>query len=444
MGQGPMTAPQDELVTILTTDLVAITRGRSFLPEALDGHLARGVGWVPANLALTPFDVIAEDNPWGSEGDLRLLPDPATRMRVEGLGPTPPHTYLADIVGLDGRPWECCPRRLLVQTVAALEREAGLVPVVTFEQEFQVLGAGWPQAPAFSFAAQRRADPFGPRLMAVLKEAGLEPEMFLPEYGTDQFEVTCRPTSALAAADRAVMLRLLTREVAARQGWRASFAPKTAPAGVGNGVHIHLSFRDHSGQPATYDPARPGGLSEAAGRFAAGVVRHLPAILALTASSPVSYLRLVPHHWSAAYACLGLRNREAALRICPILSMPGADPAKQANLEFRATDATANPYLALAAILCAGLEGLRAGLDQPSLVNTDPSALGEEERASLGAHRLPADLPAALAAFRADRVVASWLPATLRDCFLAVKEKELALTADLPAEELCRRYAAIY
>ena len=434
----------NELITFLTTDLVAITRGRSFLPEALEGFLARGCGWVPANMALTPFDLIAEDNPWGSAGDLRLMPDRATAIRLEGLGATPLHTYFADITELDGTPWECCPRSLLKRAVEALEREAGLVPVVAFEHEFQVLGAGWPPAPAFSIAAQRRADPFGPQLMALLKAAGLEPEMFLPEYGTDQFEVTCRPAGALAAADRAVALRMIVQELAARQGWRASFAPKTAPDGVGNGVHIHLSFRDREGRPATYDPRRPGGLSEAAGRFAAGVVRHMPALLALTAPSPLSYLRLVPHHWSAAFACLGLRNREAALRICPIPELPGTDPAKVANFEFRATDATANPYLALAALIFAGLEGLRAGLEQPPLVNTDPSEMTEAQRGELGAHRLPESLAAALEAFQADTTVQSWLPATLSHCLVAVKRKELSLVAELTPGELCDRYGAIY
>jgi glutamine synthetase len=185
-------------------------------------------------------------------------------------------------------------------------------------------------------------------------------------------------------------------------------------------------------------------VSEAAGRFAAGVVRHMPGLLALTAPSPVSYLRLLPHHWSAAYACLGLRNREAALRICPIVMRPGADPARQANIEYRAADATANPYLALAVILSAGLAGLRQQLPLPPLLNGDPSALDEAARERLGVHRLPESLPAALDAFLADPVMAVTIPAVLRDCHAAVKRKELELVADLTPEELCRRYATIY
>jgi len=188
----------------------------------------------------------------------------------------------------------------------------------------------------------------------------------------------------------------------------------------------------------------PGALSEAAGRFCAGVVRHMPGLLALTAPSPVSYLRLQPHHWSAAYACLGERNREAALRICPVTSLGGADPDRQMNVEFRAADATANPYFALWGLIMAGLAGLQGELSPPPLVNQDPASLDEAELARLGVRRLPGDLPAALAAFRADALLQRWVPATLRDCLLAVKEKELALAAGLDPAALCARYAAVY
>lgn len=433
-----------ELASFLTTDLVAVTRGRAVPARAVEQAMRSGCGWVPANMALTPFDTIAPDNPWGSAGDLRLLPDPATRLRVEGPRATPLHLYLSDITLLDGSAWDCCPRNLLKQAVAALEAETGLTLLAAFEHEFQVLGAGWAAEPAFSLAALRRSDPFGPTLMALLDEAGLEPETFLPEYGTDQFEVTVGPAAPLVAADRAVQLRLLVRELAAAQGWRASFSPKTAPEGVGNGVHIHLSLRDRDGRPAMRDESRPGALSDVAASFCAGIVRHMPALVALTAPSPVSYLRLQPHHWSAAYACLGERNREAALRICPVTALAGSDPAKQMNVEFRATDGTANPYLALAALVMAGLAGVRKALPAPGLVNQDPSGLDQAALDRLGVVRLPGNLPAALAALRADAMLQLWLPAALRDCFLAVKEQELRLAEGLDAADLCDRYAAVY
>jgi glutamine synthetase len=109
---------------------------------------------------------------------------------------------------------------------------------------------------------------------------------------------------------------------------------------------VHLSLRDDQGQPATFDASRPGRLSEAAGSFAAGVLRHARAMVAVTAPSVVSYLRLVPHRWSAGYAFLGERNREALLRVCPTVDLPGKDPARQLNLEFRAADATVRGWFA--------------------------------------------------------------------------------------------------
>lgn len=319
------------LVTIATTDLCAITRGRSVAAAKLEKVAAQGVGWVPANASLTPFDIIADPNPWGSRGDLRLHPDLAARYRVaSSRAPTPFDLVMADIVELDGAPWECCPRSILKQALADFEAETGLTIVSAFEQEFQIVGASWRPAPAFSLQAQRRCDPFAAELMAALDEAGVEPEVFLSEYGRDQFEISCGPAFGEAAADRAVAVREITREIARLNGLAATFAPKISEEGVGNGVHLHLSFRDKSGAPVLFDPSGPGRLSSLGGAFCAGVLAHLPAITALTAPSVASYLRLRPHHWSAAWTWLGERDREATLRICPIsLRVSDAGPAQK-------------------------------------------------------------------------------------------------------------------
>lgn len=434
-----------ELATFVTTDISGITRGRSFAATDIENYLRKGVGWVPANLALTPFDVIADPNPWGSAGDLRLMADPASKVRVTCLpDATALHFYHSDITDLRGEPWDCCVRGFLKATLAEFERDAGLRVVAAVEQEFQLLGANLPIAPSFGLRAQRRTGPFGPMLMAALKEAGAEPEMFLPEYGKDQFEITCSPAPALAAADRGATIRAITREVAALLGWTASFAPKTDPDGVGNGVHLHVSFTDLDGNPATFDASRPGRLSEIAGSFAAGVIRHLPALVAFTAPSVLSYMRLVPHHWSSAYTCLGEKNREATLRICPTLDLPGSNPARQFNMEYRAADACASPHLSLAVVLKAGLEGIRAGLEQPPLVNSDPSEFSAAEQEQFGIRRLPASLPEALETLASDEVVKGWFSTDFLDCYLAMKRKEIEIVADLSPAELCERYATVY
>jgi len=432
------------LASIVTTDLAAITRGRPVPADRLDGSAATGVGWVPANLCLTAFNTISDPNPWGSTGDLRIIPDLKARYRTTKTGAaTPFDMVMGDIVELDGTPWQGCPRSNLKDALAALRQATGFTLFTAFEQEFQLVNDG-PAAHAFSFEALRRTDPFAPLLHSSLQEAGVDPEMVLAEYGAHQFEITHAPADALVAADRAVAIREITREVARILGSRASFAPKPDPNGVGNGVHIHFSLMDPEGGPATYAPDGPGGLSAVAGAFCAGILRHLPAITALTASSVPSYLRLRPHSWSSSYTWLAERDREATLRICPTVSMGGRNPAKQYNIEFRAVDATANPYLALAAIVRAGLRGVQDKLPTPPLVTGDPSVMTDAERADKGLIRLPETLEASLDAFMADPVVQSWFSPAFVDSFIGVKRAEMALLKGKDMAEICEIYRMLY
>ncbi len=431
------------LVQLLTTDLVAITRGRSMASDDETIWGKQGVGWVPANMALDPFNAIATPNPWGSSGDLRLMPDMSTDLTIPEIPNRPGlHIVLCDLTELDGTAWSCCPREFLRTALADLN-QAGLRMLATFEHEFTLMDGKAAPAPAFSLVAHRRREPFLSLLYAMLRVARVEPETILPEFGAHQYEVSSSAVRGLPAADRAVILREVTREMADAYGYSVSFSPKPTPDGAGNGVHIHFSLRDAANQPTMYDPARPGGLSEAAGAFAAGILRHMPALCAIAAPSPVSYLRLVPQSWSAAYACLGERNREAALRICNAPASAG-DDARGYNLEYRVTDATANPYLALGALIRAGLAGLRDRLPTPPLVNGDPAALSEQERTRLGVTRLPTSLAASLQALAADTEVRGWFPAPMLQTMLSVKAREAALAGSLTAEELCRRYAAVY
>ena len=434
-----------ELVAAVTTDFLGLTRGRFVDRGAWEAGKAATFGWCPANTTITPFDLIAEGSPFGSRGDLRLVPDREARYRTTPFGAQSPlDMVMSDVVELDGRRWSCCPRSFLKAALADLEREAGLSVISAFEIEFSALNTAWHHSPAFSLAGLRRAGPFGPAVMAALMAAGVEPEVFIPEYGRNQFEVTHAPAPALAAADRSVATREIIREIARLQGFRASFAPKTAVAGVGNGVHIHFSLRDGDGRPVTFDAGEPGRISKTAGAFTAGIMRHLPALVALTAPSPISYLRLKPHNWSSSYTWLGERDRESTIRICPTYDAGGRDPSKQFNLEYRAADGCASPHLSLGVMVRAGLEGVRAGLPTPPIYDGDPSLLGESELERLGLRRLPTSLEAALAAFEADEVVSGWFDTTFRQAYLATKRMEIRLVEGMDAEEQCRRYAEVY
>lgn len=439
-----------ELVALVCCDLGSIVRGRSVLAAELDEHRRTGIGWVPANHALTPLGPVAEPNPFGSTGDLRLLPDASTRARVEGEGEAGAlELVLCDLVELDGRPWECCPREFLRASLGALERDAGARVWASFEHEFQLLSDA-PAALPFTLDAQRRVEPFPARLMGALVEAGVEPERFFAEYAPHQFEVPVAAGEGLVGADRSVVVREVVREVARRHGMRASFVPLLDPEQAGNGVHIHLSLRDAAGRPLLHDPARPGGLSELGGRFAAGVLAHAPALSALTAASPVSGARLTPHRWSAGAVCLAERNREALLRIPPVVELPlrgrsgDAHAAEQLHLEYRGADAAGNPYLALGAIVRAGLAGIRAQLPAPPLLERDPAELAPEEAERFGVGALPTTLAQALTALAADATVRDWLSPLLYEAYVAVKRAELAAAADADLAELCRRYAAVY
>ncbi len=433
-----------ELVALVCCDLGAIVRGRSLFASELDERLRVGVSWVPANHALTPLGPVAEPNPFGSTGDLRLLPDAGTRVRVPAENAGPALDFLlCDIVETDGQPWECCPRRFLRDTLSDLERELDLHVTASFEHEFQLVLDSPPALP-FSLEAQRRAEPFATDVMRALAQAGVQPETVFPEYAAHQFEIPVQAAEGIASADRAVIFREVVREIARRSGTRASFAPLLDPAEAGNGVHIHVNLLDAAGRSILHDAGREACLSELGLRFAAGILAHAPALSALTAPSPISAARLQPHRWSAGAVCLAQRNREALLRIPPLVSLAGEDPARQMRLEYRGADASANPHLALGAVIRAGLEGLRSELPAPPILDRDPAQLAGADAERYGVGALPASLEDSLQALAGDDAVRSWMGVLLYDAYLSVKRAELAASADADLDELCARYAAIY
>lgn len=336
-----------------------------------------------------------------------------------------------------------CPRTLLRDEIERYRDGLGLQVNAAFEHEFN-LHAGFAEHLAFSLEAQRQGAEFGGWLLSALRAGGVEPEMFLPEYGKHQYEITCRPTLGVAAADRAVNVREITREIARQMGLDLSFAPKTAADAVCNGVHLHVSLLDLAGQPMLYDAGTSNGLSSLGQHWAAGILHYLPALCAFTAPTPVSYERLQPHHWSASYACLGQQNREAALRICPTVTLGGKSVAQQFNLEFRAMDATASPHLAMAALLIAGRLGIEQRLALNAITDEIPDSLNDEQRQARGIVALPASLAQALDCLRNSGTFTEWLPKPLLDTYYALKTEELALTEQLSPADLCEHYARLY
>jgi glutamine synthetase len=298
-----------------------------------------------------------------------------------------------------------------------------------------------PGAP-YSLDAYRRQGLFGEALMAAMRRAGVEPDSFLPEYGARQYEVTCTPAHGMKAADDAVKLREMARSVAFRLGHRATFAPILDPNGTGNGVHIHFSLQDREGRPAMHDAAGAYGLTPVAQHFLAGVLHHLPAICAVTAPCPISYIRLRPNRWAPTWAYIAERDREACLRLCPVLDLPGLDAAAQFNVEFRPADAAASPYLALGAVVHAGVAGIRNRLALPEPRNV--AAMSEAERRAAGIRHLPQSLGEALDNLEATPEAQDWFGQTYLDAYLRHKRAEIEMVADLDENEQCARYALSY
>lgn len=434
-------ADDGEIVLLVWTDYVGITRCRGVPAASFNSRRDYGLGWAVAGQALTPFEDIA-DNPWGPMTEVRQTPVLETQTRIAIWDDAPAFHFALCDSNLDGKNWDCCVRGFYKKALADLKREAGLGFAAAFEHEFLLSGNGLPWIVPFSVEQIRAVAPFTADLTCALLAANVGLETVEPEYGVCQYEVSCSPAIGVAAADRAVITREVIREVARRLGFRASFTPKPTPSSVGNGAHVHFSLVDAKGVNRTYDASEPARLSKAAQHFTAGVVRYMPEFCALVAPSPVSYLRLGPHHWSCGYAAFGVQNREATIRACP-----SPDPMKQAsafNLELRPSDATASPYMVLGALVRAGLEGIRAELPLPPILDRDPADYSDGERTSLGVRPLPSSLGEALDLMLASKTVSGWLPDLMRESYVAVKRKEIAMFAEAAPEDMCKRYHDAY
>jgi glutamine synthetase len=421
------------VVGVATTfvDNSGVARVKAFPLAKLPDVAAWGVG------ISTSFDRFRADD-WiagsgrGEEpvGDLRILPDV---RRVVPLAGQPGWAWApGERYQQSGEPHPQCGRLLLGRLTDALA-ERGITMRSTFEIEW-VISHGFDdefipavQGPGYGMARLIDQSDYCRDVLRALAEVGIEVEQFHPEYAAGQLEISVAAESPIGAADTSVLARSTIRAIGRQHGFRTSFSPKVAVPGVGNGGHVHLSlWRD--GRNLMSGGDGPAGLTGDADAFCAGVLARLPALLAIGAPSPVSYLRLVPSHWAGVYACWGVENREAAVRL--VTGSAGSEPWA-ANVEVKCFDLLANPYLVLSGLTAAGLAGLADGSRLPEPVDVDPAALDPQILADRGIRRLPTTLDEAVAAFRADDVLASVLGADLCSSILAIRESDIEQYADL-------------
>jgi len=430
------------LTTLITTDLIGITRGRSIPTTDLDKYLQTGCGWVPANCALTVENHLVETNPWGSHGDLRLLPSKTSRIRLT-MGPNrncSPLDYIhCDMIQTDGSQWNCCPRTLLKNEIEFYRTNLGIELNVAFEHEFTLIDHEKSNQihPSFSLSAQREQSQFASWLISSLRDTNNQPEMFLSEFGPNQYEITCSPSDPLTAADRAINIRQITREIARQLNLNVTFSPHPSADLLSNGLHLHVSMKDIHGKQLFYDKDRPYNLSLIGEYWSAGIIHHLGSLCAITAPTPVSYLRLKPNSWSSTYACLGYRNRETALRICPFVEFGSKTVDEQFNIEYRPMDSTCSPHLSLASLLFAGRYGIQNKL-QLSTQNNDSLVYQQN------LNELPKTLEESVENLRHNQIFLNYFPKTLIDIYLAIKTEEISSTKHFDEQSLCEYYSKIY
>ncbi len=423
-----------ELVALVCCDLGAIVRGRSLLASELDDAAA-----TPASAGCRPTTRSRRSarspsrNPFGSTGDLRLLPDPDTRVRVEARARR-------------GRRWSSCCATSSRPTASRGSAVRGSFLRDALERaRARARPARWWRASSTSSSSLPTRRPAAAVLAGgaaprrTVRRRGRWARWSKPACSRSASSPSSRRTSSRSpwqpaegrrGADRSVVLSEVVREVARRHGLRASFAPLLDPAGPGNGVHIHLSLLDAAGRPLLYDAARPACLSELGGRFAAGILLHARALSALTApepglgrapdAPPLERGRGLPGPSATAKRCCASRRWSRS---------PATDPAAQLRLEYRGADAAANPYLALGAIVRAGLEGVRAGLPAPPILDRDPAQLDAAEAERYGVGALPASLEDSLRALAEDETARAWMAPLLYDAYVGVKRAELEAVA---------------
>ncbi|MEV5549658.1 glutamine synthetase family protein [Streptomyces sp. NPDC052309] len=430
-------------VVLAYVDTAGVGRVKTVPTAKLASAAAWGVGMSPVFDTFLANDAIVSTDVLGSpDGDLRLYPD-LDRLAV--LAAQPGWAWApVDRITQEGEPHPACGRTLLRRIVAEAAERHGVTFRAAVEIEWAVGrgdapdGAFVPAVSGPAYGATRQVE-FGDcaaDLLAALAAQGVEVDQFHPEYAAGQFEISVGALDPVAAADRSVLVRQTVRAVARRHGLRVSFAPAVVAQGVGNGGHLHLSaWRDgtnlHAGGTGRY------GMTADAESFTAGVLARLPALTAVTAPSPASHLRLKPSQWAGVFTAWGRETRETALRV--VTGTAGVRE-RAANLEVKPVDLAANPYLALACVIAAGLDGMASRAPLPEETTGDPARFGPADAAARGVRRLPASLAESVEAFRADQVLRTALGPVLADAVIAVRQGEIEAVAGLDDDQVAAAY----
>ncbi|MCX4910768.1 glutamine synthetase [Streptomyces sp. NBC_00878] len=413
-------------------DNAGIARVKYVPASRLESLSSGGVGLSPI------FGVLTTDDTFSAvpgldpcQGDLRLRPDLAHERVLPG-SPTWAWTPV-DQYTQQGDPWPGCQRHFLRRMVARAETQ-GLTFLSAFELEWTAgrsEGQDWQpihDGPSHGGVLTPVLKDHFAALFSDFATAGISVDHGHAEYGAGQLEVALGPTDPLVAADVFGLARQIIHQRSHADGWQASFAPLVTGA-VGNGAHAHLSlWREGT---SLFAPMGNGAAMHHDGEsFLAGILAELPALTAIGSPLRISYERVKPGLWSGAWACWGLENREAALRL---EGAQGPNAHKSSNVEWKAVDGAANPYLALGAMIAAGLHGMEHELRLPPPLQGDPSLTGPSEGEPV-AKLIPQSIEESTDALGASAPLREALGDLLIDSVIATRRQEATTTASLSRE----------
>lgn len=393
-----------KFVRLWFTDVVGTLKSVALAPAEVEGAFNEGVG----------FDGSAiEGLTRSSEADVLAHPDPSTFQILPWRGTVDPTARMfCDIITPDGQPAVADPRNVLKRTLAKAA-DRGFTFYTHPEVEFYLLESsklknGRPvpvdSAGYFDNVPGGTAHDFRRASVRMLEDLGISVEFSHHEAGPGQNEIDLRYADALTTADNIMTFRTVVKEVAIEQGVYATFMPKPLAGHPGSGMHTHMSLFEGDSN-AFYDAGGRYQLSQIGRQFVAGLLHHAPEITAVTNQFVNSYKRLWSGDEAPSHITWGHNNRSALVRVP--LYKPGK--GQSARVEYRGIDSAANPYLAYALMLAAGLKGIEDGYELPAEADVDVWSLTDAERRALGYGSLPASLDQALDRMESSELVAETL-----------------------------------
>lgn len=361
------------------------------------------------------------------ESDMYLHPDPDTFLVLPWTSPNSTSKtarLICDVFDPNGNPFEGCPRHALARVLAEAHA-MGYSMQVGPEPEFflfQVNEDGTPslkthdKASYFDLPPVDRGEEARRDMVETLQSIGFEIEASHHEGAPGQHEIDFKYMEALKTADNIMTFRIVVRTVAQRHGLHATFMPKPVFGINGSGMHMHISLFEGD-KNAFNDPDQEDGLSDTCRHFIAGILKHAPAISAITSPTVNSYKRLVPGYEAPVYIAWSHRNRSPLIRI----------PAKRGmstRLEVRSPDPSCNPYLGMTVLLKAGLEGIRHKMEPPAPIGKNIYEMDLASRIEQGIRSLPENLLEAVKELRKDTLIQDALGQHIFSRFVKAKTTE--------------------